>query len=392
VATHGAVFFHKTSTPASHPLRCARSAADHWYVRLMPVSRAVGHRLARDVPAVDPKQMPVLRGNATVTDRYAAALTGIGIRAVWVHDDLSEGIEPVELLSPDVRQETARTVGDALDGARDAFDRGGLLAPEVLGQLHDVVQRIAASVARHPGAAIALTDLASSDAYTHQHSIDVCALGLLLGRTMFERTGWQDDRGRPRFDGMERRLQLLGVGLLLHDIGKLAVPGEILRKPGRLTAEEEAVMRTHPDAGAELLSHDAYSPLVRAVVREHHERWDGTGYPRGLAGRDIHQLARIAAVADVYDAVTSERPYMPARPPHVGVGVITRGAGTAFDPEVVKVFRAAVHPYPVGSELRLAEGPIGVVARVDAAYPLCPWVRFPDGERPVDTQVEALAA
>jgi HD-GYP domain-containing protein (c-di-GMP phosphodiesterase class II) len=311
---------------------------------------------------------------------------------VWVHDSLSEGIEPVELVPARVRQETARTVNDALDQARAAFRRGQALDPSTVGQLHGVVDQIAETVARHANSSVALSDLASADSYTHQHSIDVCALGLLLGRALFARDGWQDDRGRQRLDGVDRRLHLLGMGLLLHDVGKLAVPKEILDKPGRLDEREQALMRTHPEIGAELLAHDAYSPLVRAVVREHHERWDGLGYPRGISGHTISQLARIASVADVYDAITSERPYKPARPPHVGVWIVRQGSGTAFDPKVVEVFERCVHPYPMGSELRLPDGRAGVVARVDPAHPRCPWVRFPDGERPVDTEVELLAA
>jgi HD-GYP domain-containing protein (c-di-GMP phosphodiesterase class II) len=237
-----------------------------------------------------------------------------------------------------------------------------------------------------------LSDLATADAYTHQHSIDVCALGVLLGRTLFLRDGWKDFKGRRRVDGLERRVHQLGMGLLLHDIGKLAVPGEILNKPGALTEEEHEVVRTHPDIGGQMLHSNIYSPLVRAVVREHHERWDGQGYPRGLAGEGISQLARIAAVADVYDAVTSERPYSTAQPPHVGVDIILRGSGTAFDPEVVETFRRFVLPYPVGSELRLADGSVGVVASAEPGAAHRPLVRFPDGERVVDLDVEPLAA
>ena len=151
-------------------------------------------------------------------------------------------------------------------------------------------------------------------------------------------------------------------------------------------------MRDHPELGADLLAADSYSPLVRSVVRDHHERWDGTGYPRGIAGREINQLARIAAVADVYDAVTSARPYQAARPAHVGVQIILDGAGTAFDPEVVEVFREVVHPFPVGSEIRLPDGSVGVVSRVDPSLPRFPWVRFQRGERPVDTDTELFAA
>ena len=359
---------------------------------LAPVPHAVGRRLARSVPAVDPRHMPVLRANATVTERYARALTDLGIRSVWVHDELSEGIEPVELVSSDLRLRAAQTVSHALDGARDALRRGTPLPAEVLGQLDAVVTEIGASVASHAGAAVVLTDLAAADAYTHQHSIDVCALGLRLGRVMFAREGWRDDRGRRRVDGTDRRLHLLGLGLLLHDVGKLAVPPELLLKPGKLTDEEQAIMRKHPEHGALLLDSERYSPVVRAIVREHHERWDGLGYPRGLGGTDIHQLARIATVADVYDAVTSERPYKPAQPAHIGVSVILGGAGRAFDPEVVEAFKLAVNPYPVGSALRLADGTSGVIARVDPEHPTCPWVRFEDGERPVDVEREPLAA
>jgi HD-GYP domain-containing protein (c-di-GMP phosphodiesterase class II) len=152
------------------------------------------------------------------------------------------------------------------------------------------------------------------------------------------------------------------------------------------------VMRTHADIGAQMLQSNAYSPLVRAVVREHHERWDGKGYPRGLAGHDISQLARIAAVADVYDAVTSHRPYSRAKPAHVGVEVIVSGSGTAFDPEVVEMFRRVVMPYPVGTELRMADGTVGVVASAEPGAPSRPLVRFPTGERVVDLDAEPLAA
>src|SRR4051812_44463333 len=233
------------------------------------------------------------------------------------------------------------------------------------------------------GAAVALTDLATADAYTHQHSVDVCALGLLLASMLFGRDGWQDDRGRPRFDHTQRRLQHLGIGLLLHDVGKLALPPEILNKPGPLDPDEATIIREHPDAGVRILAGDSWSPVVRAVVREHHERWDGSGYPQRLAGRRIHQLARIPGVADVYDAVTSERPYKAAQPPAAGWAVIDAGAGTVFDPAVVEVFREVVLPYPVGSEVRRFDGALGVVARIDPGTAHRPWVRFIDGERQI---------
>src|SRR3954471_14614170 len=358
----------------------------------MPISRAAGFMLARDIPAPDPKQMPLLRSGATITERYTRALADAGVRTVWVDDAISSGIEPSDLVPPQVREEAARTVTTALNGARDAFSNRQTISPAVMRELSRLVEQIAAAVAGHTGAALVLSDLMAADAYTHQHSIDVCALGLLLGKTLFSRAGWEDDRGRVRNDAVDRRLHHLGLGLLLHDIGKLAVPAEILNKPSELTPEEQAVMRTHPELGAQLIADETYSPIVRAVVREHHERWDGAGYPDGLAGDHIHQLARIAAVADVYDAVTSERTYRPAQPPHVGVEAIVRGSGTQFDPAVVDIFRRVVFPYPVGSEVRLGCGTTGVVAECNPDFPERPLVRFADGERVVDLSDEPLAA
>src|SRR3954447_8152123 len=353
-------------------------------MRLVAINRAVGHQLARDIPAADPRQMPLLRAGAEITERYVHGLRDVGIHAVWVHDDITVGIEPVHLVPPQVREESARMVSDALDRANRDFDRRTMLSRQLRIDLAEIVDKIVKAVAEHGETALVLADLHTADAYTHQHSIDVCALGILLGRTLFLRDGWTDFKGRRRVDGINRRVHQLGLGLLLHDVGKIAVPGHILNKPGPLTAEEREVMQTHPDVGAQMLQSNFYSPLVRAVVREHHERWDGKGYGHGLAGTSINQLARIAAVADVFDAVTSERPYKAAQPAHIGVKVILEGSGTAFDPEVVEVFRRLVLPSPVGTELRLADGHTGVVAAVQPDDPHRPLVRFPGGERAVE--------
>ena len=229
-----------------------------------------------------------------------------------------------------------------------------------------------------------LGDLAGADQYTHRHSVNVTALGLLLGRAYWRTEGWIDFQGRRRWDRIDERLAKLGMGLLLHDIGKMVVPSEVLNKPGKLEADEWALMKTHPEAGVALLDSATISPLVRSVVRDHHERWDGSGYPRGIAGDRIGEFPRLAALADVYDAITSQRPYAAAAPPHVGVRVITDGHGQAFDPAMVGVFSRIVMPFPVGTELTLPDGRIGVVAGADVERPYEPLVRVEDEELRVD--------
>jgi HD-GYP domain-containing protein (c-di-GMP phosphodiesterase class II) len=158
----------------------------------------------------------------------------------------------------------------------------------------------------------------------------------------------------------------------------------VLNKPGRLSDAEMAVMRSHPEDGVELLRPADISPLAVSIVRDHHERLDGTGYPAGLEGAQIGEFPRIAAVADVYDAVTSERVYKAAAPPHVGVRVVADGAGTQFCPTVVAHFRQVVFPYPVGHEIELPDGRTGVVAGVDPADPERPRVRVADPGGTVD--------
>ncbi len=364
-------------------------------MRLTGVSRAAGLRLARDLPAAKPGQIPLLRSGALITERYQRALVAQGIHAIWVSDELSDGIEPAELIPEPVRAETAQSVARSLASARDAFSAQQPLPLDTIRDLSAIVEKLTSFLLDAPDAALALNDLAAADQYTHRHSINVTALGLMLARLQFRRDGWADYRGERRYDRIEERLSLLGMGLLLHDIGKMAVPTEVLNKPGQLDDHEWRLMRGHPEAGVALLNPRSTSPLVMAVIRDHHERMDGSGYPRGIGGDEIHQFPRFAAVADVYDAITSERPYKSAAPAHVGVEVIKSGRGTTFDPEVVDTFRRAVFPFPVGTEVKLADGRVGVVAKVDPNEPDVPVVRVPEGdgvaEIALDTRSDEVA-
>jgi HD-GYP domain-containing protein (c-di-GMP phosphodiesterase class II) len=360
-------------------------------MRLTPLSRACGLTLARDLPPTGPNRIPLLRKGTVVSPRFQRALGEHGIHALWVEDGLSEGIEPVELLPEPVRIETAAKVASALEAARTAIGDSQHLAYDVLDELRDVVDLIAASITDSPDAALFLGDLAGADQYTHRHSVNVTALGLLLGRAYWRTAGWVDYRGERRWDRIEERLAKFGMGLLLHDIGKMVVPDEVLNKPGKLDDEEWALMQSHPEAGVALLDSATVSPLVRSVVRDHHERYDGSGYPRGIAGDHIGEFPRLAAVVDVYDAITSQRPYAAAQPAHVGVRVISEGEGRAFDPAVVGVFRRIVMPYPVGTEIRLPDGRLGVVAAADADGPHAPVVRVDGSELRVDLS-DATAA
>jgi HD-GYP domain-containing protein (c-di-GMP phosphodiesterase class II) len=256
-------------------------------------------------------------------------------------------------------------VAAAFDEAKRSIAAGRSLPTVAANSLTQVVERILLEIEETGVSHLVLTNNACADAYIIQHAIDVTALGLMIGRRLMGEQGWTDVRGIRQHGKRDERLARLGMGLLLHDIGKLAVPDQIISKPGKLTDAEWEVVKTHPRAGLDLIrDSSAWCPLVHAVVLRHHERWDGSGYPDAKQADDIHEMARIAAVADSYDAITSERPYAPARLPHEAVREILDGAGTLFDPVVCEVFSKVVAPFPPGSELQLVDGRRGIVVSV----------------------------
>lgn len=169
--------------------------------------------------------------------------------------------------------------------------------------------------------------LAAFDRYTYIHSIRVATIARLIAEELGYR---QEGTGH------------IVLGALLHDLGKLKIPLAVLNKPGKLTTEEMAIIKQHPVLGEEMLR-DKHLPLdVTLVIYQHHERWDGRGYPDGLYGMQIHPFAQIVAVADVYDALTAVRPYREAIPGRVAYEMVLAGAGRDFDDEVIEAFRRVV--------------------------------------------------
>ncbi len=333
-------------------------------MRRVPVAQLkTGDRVAKDVYA-DPAGLPLLKAGIRISDSYRESLKRAEVPAVWVDDALSKGIEPLEVLSEETKRRATMAIRDAFRDGPTTLKNGKDLPDKTVREMIDVVDLIIDEVAQNVDAALALNDLANADGYTLKHSLAVTTLGLSLGLRVMQRYGWFDAQDKLRFDDIHGRLPALGVGLLVHDIGKLAVPPEILQKPGPLTPDEWVAMKTHPMEGVRILQHATVSPLSRAVVRSHHEYWNGAGYPAGLAGPKIHQFARVAAVADVFDALTSDRHYRKAWPVHKAWHFIIERSGTHFDPEVVNVFQSSVAPYPTGTDVKLSDGTTAIVKDV----------------------------
>jgi HD-GYP domain-containing protein (c-di-GMP phosphodiesterase class II) len=311
-----------------------------------------GVTLAMDLPA-RPGHGHLPRAGTVLGDGDRAALLRAGIRRVYVEDELSEGIE-VPLALTDATREAARAaMGRAFADARRM--PGDLLARERFEELTAAAGGIVAEVERLPDEPFAFTDLAGADAYRVEHSIDSTVVGLLIGRRL----------------GLDRELLMeLGLGLFLQDIGTLALPPSIVHKPGPLDDDELELLRRHPVRGLDFLRGEEIGELAESVIRSHHERWDGCGYPHGLAGDEIPAFARIAAVTDLFDAVTSERHHAPAASQRTGAVAVRGAAGDALDPDLVEVFCEVVVPHPPGSEIELPDGCVGVVASVTAEGPV----------------------
>lgn len=203
------------------------------------------------------------------------------------------------------------------------------------------------SIARNPSALISLSRLKNADNYTYLHSVAVCVLMIALGRQL----------------GLKHEvLKQVGIAGLLHDIGKVFIPHEVLNKPGKLTDEEFNIVKTHPRKGWEFLkSSEEISDLILDVCRHHHERVDGMGYPDKLSGEALTLFARMGAVCDVYDAITSNRCYKKGWEPAESIRKMAEWKNGHFDEAIFHAFVKTVGIYPTGTLLKLKSGRLGVV-------------------------------
>lgn len=321
-------------------------------MRLSP--EIAGDYLARSV--VDSDGKVLLAAGSQLTSRYVERLLARGVVSVYLTEDAGAEVVSDEAQQSDARSEAVRLAREAL-GRASRPERRGLPAAacmQVLGEVMDTVWR-------NHGLSVDLSEIRRASPYTFAHSVHVAVTALLIGQA----------HGLRRSD-----LPVVTAGALLQDIGIVRY-ADLIRQPRPLTPEEFVELQRHTEDGYRYLRDEAgVDLLVAHVAYQHHERLDGSGYPRGLAGEDIHVFARIAAVADVYDALTADRPFKAGMPPHEAMGVLRGMAEDKLDAELVRHLSEQIAVYAAGTPVLLSSGELAVVMAPGGGGPSLPVVRI----------------
>lgn len=277
---------------------------------------------------------------------YIQRIKSLGFQGLYIKDSISDDIEVEDVVSEELRMDAISRLKDLFiyDEKKDYkhFETAITNIDKTVGSMVD-------EMSGNRDTMISMMDLKLYDEYTFYHSVNVCIIAMAIGLGL----------------GLSRKdLTTLGMAGILHDIGKVRVPREILSKETELTQADIQELKKHPAYGYRILRDCSnIPPQVYLAVLQHHERYNGEGYPHGKKGGDISPFARIIAVADVYDAVISKRPYHDPVLPSDAIEYIMGGSGTLFDPEVVRIFLRKVSAYPLSTCVMLSNGVPAIVVK-----------------------------
>ncbi len=297
----------------------------------------------------------LLEAGALLTESYIERLKDMGISEVYIEDDISEDLVIQDVVKQDTRQEAITFIKESMDN---------YLSMELLNSQEaiEVVAKILDDILNSDDIIVSLMDIKTCDSYTYSHCVNVCILSIITGM---------------KLNLSIEQLRELGVGALMHDIGKVMIPSQILLKKAALSNEEYDVIKEHSLHGYNILKKmPLITELSARVALEHHERFDGKGYPRGLKQEQIHIFSRIVAITDIFDALTSDRIYRNKISTNHAIEYLTVMAAPTLDSRVLSCFTEFVPPYPVGTGVILNNGEKGVVVKLNKNYPTRPVVRL----------------
>jgi HD-GYP domain-containing protein (c-di-GMP phosphodiesterase class II) len=312
-----------------------------------------GMKLGRTIYTPDGR---VLLGEGVLLKAsYIERLRDLDISSIYINDEISADIDIPDILSDPVRQAAVKTMREITDNVR-------IGNPPDLIKARQLVNMLVDDLFAKTDAVIQLFNVQDSGSYLIGHMINVAVMSILTGVTL----GYD-----------ELRMRDLGVGAFLHDMGMFLISESTYHLSRALTPEEFKTVQQHAKLGFDALRGlEMMNTISANVAFQHHERFNGSGYPRGLSYGDIHEFARIVAIADVYDALTTDRPYRAAILPGHAVEYLVAMAGTAFDPELVEAFTKRVAFFPVGSIVVLNSGEKAIVIYADQYSGTRPIIRI----------------
>jgi HD-GYP domain-containing protein (c-di-GMP phosphodiesterase class II) len=322
-----------------------------------------GMTLARNLYSKD--QSLLLGQGQVIRKSYIEKIKKLGYSGVFIFDNISDEIEIESVISDQLKMSAVSAVKDVFITPADSPAVGTCLIENTKKIVEDLIDEIIIN----RNLMVNMVDLKVFDDYTFYHSVNVAVLSIIVGLSL---------------DYPRSALYNLGLAALLHDIGKIFISKDILIKKGPLTEEEFKIIRKHPKLGYEyLISHFDIPPESYFGALQHHERYDGSGYPSKLKGENISNIGRIIAIADVYDSLTSDRPYRKALLPSDAMEYIMGGSSTMFDPLYVQKFTRKVAAFPLGTIVKLSDGSCGIVVKnyEDCSTRPCVRIIDDDGEQ-----------
>lgn len=305
----------------------------------------------------------LVQARIPLSKRIINRLVELEVGYVYLEEEDTKDIKVNNVISDETRKEAVGTIKTEFAEISKHYIVGHSINPFFLSKsFSKVVENILMDIKENDDIISILSNVFCHDSYIFTHSLNVTIYAVVLGRQL----GYT-----------EKQLFEIGLGAILHDVGKMMIPNKILKKQGSLTEEEFEIIKGHSRAGFDLLRKSPNISLLAAhCAFQHHERMNGVGYPQGLSGDKIHPYAKILAVADVFDAVTSNRVYRVAMLPHEGLEVLYAGAGTLFDKKIVELFSKTIAIYPIGITVYLNDHRKGVVSKQNKFFSMRPIVRI----------------
>lgn len=310
----------------------------------------------------------MLSSGTVITEEYANAIERRRYNGVYIDDDISKDIEIINIINDKVRAQAVKSIKDMFI----QIEKGNIGVKPDVKKIQLQIEAIVDEIFANRQLMVNMIDMKAFDDYTYYHSVNVAVLSIVLGVAL---------------ELNRKELCDLGFAALLHDIGKVFVNKKILNKREKLTPIEFEEIKTHSLLGCNHLKNKYHIPDASFLgILHHHEKYNGGGYPNNLKGTDISLYGRIISLADVYDALTSDRPYRKALLPSDAIEYIMGSTFTLFDPDVVEVFVKRIAAYPIGTCVRLSNGLSGIVTQNYENLCMRPRIRiFKDHDREVDS-------